>query len=468
MKYPRKTKIIATLGPATHDPARIAELIEAGVAVIRLNMSHASHDWVRQVSAAIREAAAESHSQTAILMDLQGPSIRTGDLTESVALAEGDIVEFRREGVEATQPISTTVNYPDLGKDVSPGSTMIVDNGLLHLRIEIATPDAVIGRVLTPGKLGSRRHINLPGTRLNLPAMTDKDCADAGLAAELQLDFIAVSFVRDSAHVDEVRAFMAERSHSPRIVAKIEDQEAVRNLNAIIQSADAVMVARGDLGIEVHLEELPIIQRRIVKKCAVLGRPCIVATHMLESMIENPSPTRAEVTDVANAVYEEADAIMLSGETSTGRYPIECVRTLDRVARRIEASGGAEYSTHALLSEEKQLVCKSAVVLANSLDQATILVFTRRGLMAGYMAHLRPNAAIHAFASDPKVCRSLALHRGVETVRFEITPDVEDTIANATTYLRAKGAIQPGDRLVIVSDLFFQEASSDAILLRRV
>jgi len=401
-------------------------------------------------------------------MDLQGPSIRTGDLSAPAHLKEGDRVEFRREGVDPTLEISTTVNYADLGKDVAPGNTMIVDNGLLHLRIEEATPDAVIGTVLTPGTLGSRRHINLPGTRLNLPAMTAKDKTDAGLAAELQIDFIAASFVRDSAHVDEVRAFLAERGHSPRIIAKIEDQEAVRNLNAIIQTADAVMVARGDLGIEIHIEEVPIIQRRIIKKCAVLGRPVIVATHMLESMIENPSPTRAEVTDVASAVFDEADVIMLSGETSTGRYPGECVRTLDRIARRIEATGGADFSEHALLSEEKQLTCKSAVVLANSIDHSTILVFTRRGLMAGYMAHLRPKAPIHAFATDPKVCRSLALLRGVEPIRFDMAPDTHETISNAITYLRAKGAIHPGDRIIVVSDLFFQDTTSDAILLRRV
>ena len=464
----RKTKIIVTLGPATDSPEMLASLIDRGVNVFRLNMSHAAHDWVRHVVGLIRAAADARGAHCAILMDLQGPSIRTGDFSTAVDLMIGDKVEFRIEGTEPTLPISTTVNYPDLPNDVSVGDTIVVDNGLMHMRIEGKTSTHLQCSVLTDGVLGSRRHINLPGVRLNLPAMTEKDCADAVLAAELQLDFIALSFVRDVAHVEEVRAFFAARSHVPRIVSKIEDQEAVHNIRALIQASDVIMIARGDLGIEVHLEELPIIQRRIVKQCHIMGRSVIVATHMLESMVSNPSPTRAEVSDVANAVYEQADAIMLSGETSTGRYPLECVDTLNRIALRIEASGGAGFAELAVLSDEKQLTCRSAVVLANSLEKAVMVVFTKRGVMPRHLARLRPDAPIFAFSRDARICRGFALDRGINSIRFDFSADSEETINNAATYLRAKGFVTSGDRMVVVSDLFQQEGIVDSILLKRV
>lgn len=464
----RSTKLIATIGPATDSPEMLAALIERGTNVFRLNMSHGEHAWVREVVNNIRAAAEARGTHCGILMDLQGPSIRTGDLPAPIPLRVGDEVEFRIESADARAEISTTVNYRDLPMDVSVGDTVVVDNGLLHLRVVQKDGERLLCSVLTQGTLSSRRHINLPGVRLNLPAMTAKDCEDATLAAELQIDFIALSFVRDVAHVEEARAFLAERSHSPRIVAKIEDQEAVRNINGIIQATDVIMVARGDLGIEVNLEELPIIQRRIVKKCHVMGRAVIVATHMLESMVSNPSPTRAEVSDVANAVYEQADAIMLSGETSTGRYPIECVETLDRIALRIERSGGAGYADLAMLPDEKQLTCKSAVVLANSLENAVVVVFTKRGIMARHLSRLRPEAPVFAFAKDPKVCRSLSLDRGVHPIRFDFSRDQEETMTNASTYLRAKGLVRDGDRMVVVSDLFQREGIVDAILLVRV
>jgi len=464
----RCTKIIATLGPATDSPEKLESLIKAGTNAMRLNMSHGTHAWVRSTVANIRKINDQINTHTAILMDLQGPSIRTGDLDKAYQLKVGDEVEFRIEGAEPTLPRSTTVNYADLPGDVTVGDTILVDNGLLHLRIESKTDNHIHCTTLTDGTLASRRHINLPGVRLNLPAMTEKDKKDATLAAELQLDFIALSFVRDVAHVEEIRAFLAERSSAPRIISKIEDQEAVRNLNGIIQASDAVMVARGDLGIEIHLEELPIIQRRIVKKCQILGRRSIVATHMLESMIENPSPTRAEVTDVANAVFEQADAVMLSGESSVGKYPIECIEVLDRIARRIEPTGGAGYNQLAHLVDEKQLTCKSAVVLANSLPNSKILVFTRRGVMALHVSHLRPDLApIYAFASDPRVCRSLALARAVHPIRFDFAHSPDETVRNATTYLKSKGLVNDNDHLVIVSDLFQEEFVVDSILLRK-
>jgi pyruvate kinase len=236
------------------------------------------------------------------------------------------------------------------------GDDLTVDNGELLMKVERIDEDRLVCSVVTSGLMGSRRHINLPGVRLNLPALTEKDISDIGVAAECEADFVAGSFVRDAGHVRKLRAALEAKGSEAEIVSKLEDQEAIRHLDDIIQESDIIMVARGDLGIEVHVEELPIIQRRIVKRCHQLGRRVIVATHMLESMTENPTPTRAEVTDVSNAVYEEADAIMLSGETTVGKYPIRCVQLMDRVARRIERSGGLGYGKEATLRTEKQKV----------------------------------------------------------------------------------------------------------------
>src|SRR5205085_7924745 len=268
--------------------------------------------------------------------------------------------------------------------------------------------------VLTEGSLGSRRHINLPGVKVSLPALTAKDILDVKLGLELQVDFIALSFVRQARDLAQLRALFPDSGSRPLVIAKIEDQEAVRNLQEIVHAADGVMVARGDLGIEVPYEELPIIQRRIVKTCLHLGRPVIVATHMLESMIESPMPTRAEVTDVANAVFEQADAIMLSGETTVGKYPLKCIEVFDRIARRIERSGGANYSEHAHLTSPRQKLVKSAVIMANELKADALLVFTRRGHMARFTGWMRPRySRIFALCENKDVAESLTLSWGV-------------------------------------------------------
>ncbi|QQL45940.1 pyruvate kinase [Sulfuriroseicoccus oceanibius] len=464
---PKKTKFTVTLGPATDSEEMLGKLLDAGANVFRLNMSHGRHEWVRTVVERIRNVASKKNLHPAILMDLQGPSIRTGDLAEPIQLAVGDQIEIRTKDAAPTLEKSTTVNYDDLPKDVEAGSTIVVDNGMLLFKILSKTETNIICEVLTQGEITSRRHINLPGTVLNLPAMTDKDRDDATLAATLNLDFIAISFVRGAEHVREVRAFMAERSSSPRIVAKIEDQEAVRNINAIIEETDAVMVARGDLGIEVDYEELPIIQRSIVKKCHAAGKRVIVATHMLESMIENPSPTRAEVTDVANAVFEQADAVMLSGESSVGRYPLKCLEVLDRISRRIERSGGAGFEEFVRpTGSTKQLTCKSAVAMANDIDNSSLIVFTRRGVMAQHLSSFRPHKApIYAFSEDDQVCRSLALSRGVKAFNIEFPSNAKDLIRHAITYLKAKGLVKAGEPLVIVSDILQEEYVTDSIRL---
>jgi pyruvate kinase len=461
-----KTKIICTLGPATDDEALIGRLIDAGADVFRINMSHARPEWAQDVVERVRRQSARAEANIAVLFDLTGPSIRTGDLEEPLTLADGDVVEFRKQDAAPGVLYSTTVNYDGLMEDVAVGNTLVVDNGTLLMRIDTVRDDRIVCTVTTPGTLGSRRHINLPGVRLRLPSLTDKDRGDIALAVRCGADFIAGSFVRDAHHVAELRAAVDAVGGNAGIIAKIEDQEAVRHLDAIIAAADAVMIARGDLGIEVEFEELPLLQRRIVKRCHDLCTPVIVATQLLESMIRNPTPTRAEVTDVMNAAYEEADALMLSGETSVGLHPLRCVDVLTRVCSRIERSGGLGYGQQVQLRDERARTARAAVTLADSLPGCRIVVFTRRGVLAQQLAMLRPRtASFFAFTPCRSCCRRLALLRGVQAFELEFPQAIEDTVKLGAGMLREKGLVSSGDPMVIVSDISTGEFAANSILL---
>jgi pyruvate kinase len=465
----RKTKIICTLGPATQETAILRQMIEAGADVFRLNMSHAEHQWVREIVPRIRDLSQQSGRPIGILLDTQGPAIRTGDLKTELHLKPGDIVEFTVRGAKSEEKYSVDVNYQGLVDDIKVGDTVLVDNGMIRFEVLEKKKNRIRCRVETPGTLGSRRHINLPGVRVNLPPLTEKDLADVALGAELGADFVALSFVREASDVEELRQVLKGKGSKALIVAKIEDQSAVHSIDEIIQTADAIMVARGDLGIECPMEELPIIQRRIVKMSIRLGKPVVVATHMLESMISNPMPTRAEITDVANAVFEQADAIMLSGETSVGRYPVECVKILNRVALRIERSGGAGYAKSAILEDMRQKTVASAVVLANSLKRAKIIVFTRHGAMGRNVSNLRPeHATVFAFTPTEEVRCQLTLCWGVSPVRIEFTDDPNVTIDVAEEYLRNNKLTSSGDQLVIISDIIAEGSRFDCVQLRTV
>jgi pyruvate kinase len=462
----RKTKLICTLGPATESEEMIGKLMDAGANVIRLNMSHAKHEWARELVGKIRRQAQQRNAHIAVLFDLTGPSIRTGELPEAFTLAEGDIVEFRKSGTEPSVEMSTTVNYDGLMGDVTVGNTLVVDNGALLMRIDKVDADRILCVVKTPGTMGSRRHINLPGVRLNLPALTEKDHKDLALAVECEADYIAGSFVRDAAHVRELREAMEALEGDAQIVAKIEDQEAVKNIDAIINEADVIMIARGDLGTEVEFEELPLLQRRIVKRCHDLGTRVIVATHLLESMIHAPTPTRAEVTDVMNAAYEEADCLMLSGETSVGRYPVRCVEALVRIATRIERSGGQGFGQGMLLRDERQKTARAAVTLADSLPDARLVVLTRRGVLANQVAMLRPRTSgFYAFTPKESVCRKLALTRGVCAIKLSFSSNIEETIQRVTELLLKEELVRTGTPIVIVSDILSDHIAANSILL---
>jgi pyruvate kinase len=463
----RKTKIICTLGPASEKPETLRSLIQEGADVFRLNMSHAQHDWVRTIVPRIRAMAEELGRAVAILLDTQGPAIRTGDLKTELHLKPGDILEFTVRGAKSEEAYSVDVNYDGLINDIQEGDTLLVDNGVIQLLVLEKQSNRIRCRVMTPGTLGSRRHINLPGVRVNLPPLTKKDLDDIALGSELGVDFVALSFARQGSDIAELRRVLEQQKSSAQIMAKIEDQSAVKLIHEMVEAADSIMVARGDLGIECPIEELPIIQRKIVKLCVRLGKPVVVATHMLESMIHNPMPTRAEVTDVANAVFEQADALMLSGETTIGLYPIECVRVLNRVALRIERSGGAGYAKSAVLEDARQKTVASAVVLANSLPRAKIIVFTRHGTMARNTSNLRPeHSTIFAFTPSEEVQRQLALNWGTCPIRIKFSNDPNETIDAAEKHLRDHDLTSAGDNLVIISDIRAGDMLVDTVQLR--
>lgn len=464
----RRTKIIATLGPATETPEMIAQLIQRGVNIFRINMSHAPHDWVRRTVAHIRTAGQDLGIHAGILMDTQGPAIRTGDLPAALDLKPGQKFTLTVRGEQSEELHSVDVNYENFVNDISVGDVVLIDNGALQMKVLAKFANKIECEVLTPGKLGSRRHINLPGVKVSLPALTSKDLADVAVGLELGVDFLALSFVREPRDIQQLRAVIEHSKHQPFVIAKIEDQQAVKNINEIIYHSDGIMVARGDLGIECPYEELPIIQRRIVKACLRVGRPVIVATHMLESMIDSPMPTRAEITDVANAVFEQSDAIMLSGETTVGKYPVRCVEVFDRIAERIERSGGANYQDAAELTTPRQKMLKSAVVMANELKADAMIVFTLHGNMARYAAWMRPRySVIYAVCEHDHVAKSLTLCWAVTPVVISFDHvDPSKTVSRALETLVAQGRLKPGNTIVIVGAVEADERIVDAIQMR--
>jgi pyruvate kinase len=467
----RKTKIIATLGPATESPEMIGGLIDAGLNIFRLNMSHAPHDWTRRVVKDIRAAAAERNLCIGILMDTQGPAIRTGDLSVPLHLRPGEKFTFTVRGAKSEEVNSVDVNYAKFIDDIQVGDVVLIDNGAIQMKVLAKRGNKVECEILTDGTLSSRRHINLPGVKVSLPALTEKDLADIQLGLELGVDFIALSFVRTARDMRQLKKIISKsKHHRPLAIAKIEDQQAIKNLESIVRDSDAVMVARGDLGIEVPYEELPIIQRKIVKTCLHVGRPVIVATHMLESMIQSPMPTRAEVTDVANAVFEQADAIMLSGETTVGRYPLKCVEVFDRIAHRIERSGGANYWEHAELTDPREKIAKSAVVMANELRAHAIVSLIRSGSMTRYLSWLRPrHSMIYAIGESKDVAEELTLHWGVTPLVMQFDPhNLDKNIELALKTLVGRRFLHRGNTAVIVSSISAGEQVVDAVQMRVV
>ena len=463
----RKTKIICTVGPATSTYPMLEKMVDAGMDIVRLNMSHGDHETAAQVIKSIRTLNRKVTYPIAILLDTQGPEIRTGDLATELELKNGSVINISVRDTKDIEESSFHIDYADLIDAVAVGDRITVDNGIINLEVlekhELGTMKC---KVIDGGILKSKRHVNLPGIRVNLPAITKKDKADILFGIEQQIDFIALSFVRQAEDIRELRELIGDKAGKIKIIAKIEDQEGVANLEDILREADGVMVARGDLGVEINVAELPNVQRRIVQLCAEHGKRVIVATHLLESMIENPIPTRAEVTDVANAIYEEVDAVMLSGETTIGKYPVRCVEQLVEIAETTESVAGLNFVAHLHHGGDKQRLAYTAVNLAETIAAKGIVVITRRGFMADCVTNCHPQKTrIYAFTNDSQTRRRLILNRNVSSFRTAFSKDPEKTLQTAFDVLKLRAGLSSEDKVVVISDVL--EASGiEAIQIR--
>lgn len=474
MKNPyRKTKIIFTIGPATMEEDVLEKLILAGVDICRINMAHADHAWSRDIIRRVRKVCDKVGRHIAIMMDVKGPEIRTGDVPETFELQAGQTIDFTYDegmgGIGEDGILRVDTNYPDFHKDISVGDTVLVDSGLMRLKVLNIVDNRVRCEVIIPGPLGKRRHINLPGVRVNLPALTKKDKGDVDVGIEEGIDFFALSFVREPKDLDIFHAYLEERGSAAKIIAKIEDQQAISNLEGIIKASDGLMVARGDLGIECPFEDLPLIQSRAINTCIQQTKPVIVATHMLESMIDSPIPTRAEVTDIANAVREQADCVMLSGETTVGKYPLDCVETIKRIASRIEPEETEVLRKDLVLTLPKSKMLRSAAYLASEMPDAAMVVFTRRGLLAQKLSSLRAQVPVYAFTDNEVLFRQLLLMRGIEPFLMPFNDEEpEKTIQSAFKALKDRNWAKDKDPMVVITNVIAGERIIDTIQLREV
>ncbi|MFW6050273.1 MAG: pyruvate kinase [Myxococcota bacterium] len=451
----RRAKIVCTLGPASEDEETIDALVAAGMDCARLNFSHGDHAWHAAVAARVREAARRAGRPLALLGDLTGPKMRIGPIADGeVQLAEGDRLTLTtREVAGDTRQVS--VSYAELPRDVRPGDPILLDDGLLRLRVVDVQDTDVITEVEIGGPLSGRKGVNLPGVRVGTPAITDKDQRDLRFAVEeLGVDYLALSFVRSPQDVAKAKALAGDVP----VIAKVEKPEAVERLEAIADAADGVMVARGDLGVEVGAEKVPLLQKRIIRTVNERGKIVITATQMLDSMIRNPRPTRAEAADVANAVIDGTDAVMLSGETAAGRYPLPAIRMMDAIVREVEdewLEPMARQVRELRLVEAEEwsfptAAARAATLMASALPLKAVVTFTRDGRSAALVAEYRSRAPIVAVTSDPRVARRLALDWGV-VPRVEVPPDdLEEAVRLCTALLVREGICTKGDPFAMV------------------
>jgi pyruvate kinase len=464
----RHTKIICTLGPASSTEEVLREMATAGMNIARLNMSHGDHASHGAMIHTIKKLNGELNHPIAILLDTQGPEIRTGPRDEPIHLKKGETLTLT---VDPNDPIDGTtvfVNYVDIVTDLKPGARVTVDNGNINLEVRAIEGLRMVCQVLDGGVLGSRRHVNLPGVRVNLPSITEKDESDIKFGLGHDIDIIALSFVRSPDDIIACRKLVGEAGRNIRIYAKIENHEGVENFDGILAEADGIMVARGDLGVEIEIRDLPIRQRQMVRHCALKGKPVIVATHLLESMITNPTPTRAEVSDVANAVYEGADAIMLSGETSAGAYPVRCIEVMDSIARRMEKEKPIGFHLEREVYEVGEHLARAACKLADSLGSHAIVVTSHSGRLVEAVASFRPRTAIiYGFTDDPSVLRKLWCVRSVVPLLIEFAEgDPERAVQRAMRELQRRNRLLPGDPVVVVSDIKAGPERIEAVQVR--
>ncbi|WP_020675264.1 pyruvate kinase [Geopsychrobacter electrodiphilus] len=450
----RRTKIVATVGPACADREGLKKLLEAGVNVFRLNFSHGEQsqkaEWIR----IIRELSREANRAVSILGDLQGPKIRCGLMKNGgMELVTGQQVVVTTRDLLGENGLIPTV-YQNLPHDVRPGNQILLDDGNLELKVLANEGNDVRCLVVVGGVLKDRKGINLPGVKVSAPALTEKDLLDLDFCITQQLDWVALSFVRYADEIHDIKRRLYERKSRIGVIAKIEKPEAVENFNAILEASDGIMVARGDLGVEIQPERVPLIQKRIIHKCNVRGKPVITATQMLESMINNPRPTRAETSDVANAILDGTDAVMLSAETASGAYPFEAVAVMDRVARDVEADAQLQRSPatpEKALEHRRQpeAIGQAACQIADTVGASAILAFTQTGGTAALVAKFRPSVPVLAVTPTQHVRRRMALYGGVHALQVEIEGSTEGQIRSVETAVLKQGFLKRGDTVVI-------------------
>jgi pyruvate kinase len=447
----RRTKIVATLGPASGSPEKLRELVAAGMDAARLNLSHGAHADHAERARRVRDAEAEAGRPIALIADLQGPKLRVGDLAAPIVLSNGEKITVCAEDIstDGELPVAPAV----IGDVLKPGHDVLIDDGLVRLRVSVVEQGRAHCDVIVGGVVSSHKGVNLPGVPLPIPSLTPKDIADLEFALELGVDFVALSFVRSPADVRDLRALIEQAGSHAHVIAKIEKSEAVDVLDDVLAECDAVMVARGDLGVEIGPALVPLVQKRIIFKALERGKPVITATQMLESMVHHPEPTRAEASDVANAILDGTSAVMLSGETAVGEYPVEAVAYMDRIALAIEPS--MTYRHEIPAAEHNPTIggamSNAACDIAEALRAKAILVPTFRGKTASSVARLRPQRPIIALTHIEWARRQMALEWGVTPILIKQCDDVEELWNESVRAAREAGHIEVGDRVVITA-----------------
>jgi len=454
----RKSKIVATMGPSSTDEAVLEKLILAGMDVARLNFSHGTYESHAARATTLRSVAKRLNCPLAILQDLQGPKIRVGNLPGPITLLAGQLVHLYPEGGTQPENLSTaiSVDFPQLFDSVKTSDRILLDDGRLALRVRSVQENLVTAEVVVGGELTSHKGINLPGIRLNIPAFSEKDSEDLEFGLSLGIDMVAISFVRLPQDVATVKQIVSSRlgEQAPLVIAKLERPEALDNLDGILDMSDGVMVARGDLGVEMAPEDVPGAQKRIIQEANRKGKIVITATQMLESMIHSPIPTRAEASDVANAIYDGTDAVMLSGETAAGEYPVEAITLMDRIVRHAESNFNLWGHAQVIEADENNdavAICLAARELAHDRNVEAIAIFTRTGRTAILMSKGRPSVPILAFTPVEETYRRLALAWGVIPHHVPWADTVEVMIEHVEQALKEKDAVQTGQKVVIVS-----------------
>ncbi|MBK5247833.1 MAG: pyruvate kinase [Actinomycetales bacterium] len=450
----RRAKIVCTLGPATESPEMVQALVDAGMDVARINRSHGDVEAHEAVYRNVRAAADASGRAVAVLVDLQGPKIRLGRFVEGKHyLADGDIFTITTEDVPGTKELVSTT-FKGLPEDVNPGDLILIDDGRVTVRVTDVTGPRVTTRVEVGGPVSNNKGLNLPGVAVNVPAMSQKDAEDLRWALRIGADFIALSFVRSAKDYDAVAKIMAEEGRKVPVIAKIEKPQAVDNLAEIVDAFDGIMVARGDLGVELPFEQVPMVQKRATEIALRNAKPVIVATQVLESMISSPRPTRAEASDCANAVLDGADAVMLSGETSVGEYPIEAVRAMARIIENTEEHGLERIAKlRATPHTRGGVITKAAAQIGETLGVKFLACFTQSGDSARRMSRLRSAIPLLAFTPDPAVRSQLALTWGVQTFTVPKVQHTDDMINQVDSVLRTSGHVENGDTVVVVAGM---------------